>query len=303
MNLSPRQLKIFVSLAHSLNFSQTARAFCVTQPTMSKLIREIEAELGTRLFARTTRSVTLTREGQALLAVASRVSNEFEQGLTELAEVARSHTQRLSIAALPTLAAMLLPEPIRALREEAPKAFIRVHDVFNDTALDLLRSRKVDLALTGLDVMHKDLAYEEIMRERFVLLAPRGDARLAGLREWSVPALSALPLVAMPHGTSTRRFVETAFLRTGVPFRPAMELHNLESIGRFVGAGCGFSLLPLSGAELVMNGTLAIRALRGAPQRVIGIATRREADLPLLAGKVMEAVRRLARSRQRRSAG
>lgn len=298
MNLSPRQLKIFVSLAHSLNFSQTADAFCVTQPTMSKLIREIEEEIGARLFERTTRSVQLTPEGEALLEVATRVSNAFEQGITELEEVARHHAQRLSVAALPTLAAILLPPLVRKLREQTPNAFIRVHDVFTDTALDLLRARHADLALTGLDVIHKDLAYEEILRERFVLLSRREDARPGGLDEWSVPALDALPLIAMPQGTGTRRVVETAFLKKGVSFRPVMELRNLNAIGKFVKAGCGYSLLPLSGAELVMDDTLAITPLRGAPERTLGIATRREADLPALAEAMIVAVREAAWARQ-----
>ncbi|VFR33355.1 diguanylate cyclase/phosphodiesterase (GGDEF & EAL domains) with PAS/PAC sensor(s) [plant metagenome] len=298
MNLSPRQLKIFVSLAHSLNFSLTADAFCVTQPTMSKLIREIEEEVGARLFERTTRSVQLTPEGDALLEVATRVSNAFEQGITELEAVARHHAQRLSVAALPTLAAMLLPPLVRKLREQTPNAFIRVHDVFTDTALDLLRARHADLALTGLDIIHKDLAYEEILQERFVLLSRREDARPGGLDEWSVPALDALPLIAMPQGTGTRRVVETAFLKKGVTFRPVMELRNLNAIGKFVKAGCGHSLLPLSGAELVLDETLAITPLRGAPERTLGIATRREADLPALAQAMIVAVREAAWVRQ-----
>ncbi|SOE50835.1 Transcriptional regulators, LysR family [plant metagenome] len=300
MNLSPRQLKIFVSLAHSLNFSQTADAFCVTQPTMSKLIREIEEEVGARLFERTTRSVQLTPEGDALLEVATRVSNAFEQGITELEEVARNHAQRLSVAALPTLAAMLLPPLVRKLREQTPNAFIRVHDVFTDTALDLLRTRQADLALTGLDVIHKDLAYEEILQERFVLLSRREDARPGGLDAWSVPALDALPLIAMPQGTGTRRVVETAFLKKGVAFRPVMELRNLNAIGKFVKAGCGHSLLPLSGAELILDETLAITPLRGAPERTLGIATRREAGLPALAEAMIVAVREAAWVRQAR---
>lgn len=298
MNLSPRQLKIFVSLAHSLNFSLTADAFCVTQPTMSKLIREIEEEVGARLFERTTRSVQLTPEGDALLEVATRVSNAFEQGITELEAVARHHAQRLSVAALPTLAAMLLPPLVRRLREQTPNAFIRVHDVFTDTALDLLRARHADLALTGLDIIHKDLAYEEILQERFVLLSRREDARPGGLDEWSVPALDALPLIAMPQGTGTRRVVETAFLKKGVTFRPVMELRNLNAIGKFVKAGCGYSLLPLSGAELILDETLAITSLRGAPERTLGIATRREADLPALAQAMIVAVREAAWVRQ-----
>lgn len=295
MNLSPRQLRIFVSLAQSLNFSRTADQFCIAQPTLSKIVREIEEEVGVRLFERTTRSVRLTADGEALVGVASRVTQEFDSGVTEFEELARRRTQRLSIAALPTLAAMVLPAPVAALRAELPNAFVRVHDVFTDQALDLLRARKVDLALTGVDVVHTDLHYEEIVRERFVLLSSRQHPAARKIRAWSEEQIGALPLITMPRGTGTRRFVEAAFIGRGLPFRPCLELNNLTSIAKFVKAGCGVAVLPLSGAQLVLDDGLSITSPRGAPERSIGIVTRRDTELPLLAAKMVASIRQAAR--------
>ena len=296
MNLSPRQLKIFVSLAQSLNFSRTADQFCIAQPTLSKIVREFEEEIGVRLFERTTRSVKLTADGEALVAVASRVTQEFEVGITEFEELARRRTQRLSIAALPTLAATMLPTPIAALRAESPNAFIRIHDVFTDKALDLLRARKVDLALTGVDVVHKDLDYEEIVRERFVLLSSRHHFGARKIRVWSEEAIGALPIITMPHGTGTRQYIETAFISKGLSFRPCMELNNLTSIAKFVKAGCGVALLPLSGAQLALDDGLVITSPSGAPERSIGIVTLRDTELPQLAAKMVSSIRQAARA-------
>ena len=296
MNLSPRQLKIFVSLAQSLNFSRTAEQFCVAQPTLSKIVRELEAEIGVRLFERTTRSVKLTADGEALVAVASRVTQEFETGITEFEEVARRRTQRLSIAALPTLAATVLPSPIAALRAEWPNAFIRIHDVFTDQALDLLRARKVDLALTGVDVVHKDLDFEEIVRERFVLLSSRQHFGARKIRVWSEEAISTLPIITMPHGTGTRQYVEAAFISKGLSFRPCMELNNLTSIAKFVKAGCGVALLPLSSAQLALDDGLVITSPSGAPERSIGIVTLRDTELPELAANMVSSIRQAAKA-------
>ncbi len=296
MNLSPRQLRIFVALAQSLNFSRTADQFCVSQPTLSKLVRELEDELGVRLFERTTRRVKLTADGEALVGVASRVKDDFDIGITELEEVARRRTQRLSIAALPTLAAMLLPGVVAALRAEMPNALVRVHDVFTHQALDLLRARTVDLALTGLDVIHQDLDYAEIVREPFVALCAKRHPLPAGFDVWSEGALAGYPLISMPRGTGTRQHVDAAFLRNGLQFRPAFELHHLTSVARFVRAGCGIALLPLSGAQLVLGEGLVIRCLQGAPERSIGIVTRRDAELPLLASRVLCSLRQHAQA-------
>ena len=285
-----------MSLAQSLSFSRTAGHFCITQPTLSKLVRDIEDEVGVRLFERTTRSVKLTADGEALVGVATRVTQEFDTGVTEFEEMARRRTQRLSIAALPTLAAMVLPAPVAALRAEMPNAFVRIHDVFTDQALDLLRSRKVDIALTGVDVVHKDLDYEEIVRERFVLLSSRQHPGVQKIRVWSEEAIGALPVITMPRGTGTRQYVEAAFIGRGLAFRPCMELNNLTSIAKFVQAGCGVAVLPLSGAQLVLDEGLVITSPRGAPERSIGIVTRRDSELPLLAAKVLQSIRQSARA-------
>lgn len=289
MNLSPRQLRIFITLAHCLNFSRAANELHVTQPTLSKLVREIEQAMGVRLFERTTRTVKLTTHGEDLLGVARRVMEDYEAGLSEIGQRVRNRSQSLSIAALPTLAATLLPDLVAQLRAEVPHAIVRIHDVVTDEVLDLLRARRVDLALTGVEVMHKDLAYTEIFREPFALLAPRGWQ--PPCKAWSEAALAALPIISMPRGTGTRQLVETAFLRAGVPFRPQLELRDLNAIAQFVRAGCGIALLPRSAAQMVRTPKLALHPLAGGPERSIGIVTRREMELPALAAWMARAIR------------
>lgn len=295
MNLSPRQLRIFVSLAQSLNFSRSADQLCVSQPTLSKLVREIEAAMGVRLFERTTRSVKLTVDGEALLGVARRMTEDFQAGLTELEQMVRHRSHGLAIAALPTLAATLLPELVAQLQQEVPDAIVRIHDVVTDEALDLLRARRVDLALTSVDVVHKDLAYTELFREPFALLTRR-DVR-PPVTSWSEAAIAELPIISMPRGTGTRQLVEDAFLRAGAQFRPMLDLRDLNSIAQFVGAGCGMALLPRSAAQLVLTDRLAIRDIAGAPDRSVGIVTRREVELPVLAARMVRAIRRRAAAR------
>ena len=82
MHLSQRQLKIFVALSHSLSFSRCAELLHVTQPTLSKIVREIEETIGVPLFERTTRSVRLTPEGSRLLPIASRMIESSDACLT-----------------------------------------------------------------------------------------------------------------------------------------------------------------------------------------------------------------------------
>lgn len=280
---------MFVLLANSLSFSRTAEDLHVTQPTLSKLVKDLEETLHVRLFERNTRNVRLTRDGQALLEVAGRVVSQYEAGLQELEQIVRHRSNRVAIAALPTLAAALLPAIIAKLRRTAPAARISVHDLVTDEALKLLRDRRVDLALTGMSAVPDDLCYTELFSEPFVLL--HSPTLVPSTLTWDTARISAMPIISMPRGTGTRQLVEDAFLKDGVDFRPAFDLRDLNTIARFVQSGCGLALLPQSAAELFRIDDLRISPLAGGPRRSVGIVTRREGELPELAARVMQELR------------
>lgn len=267
MNITPRQLKIFVALAASLNFSRTASQLHITQPTLSKLLREIEETVGFRLFDRTTRSVSLTEDGAALLGTAVRMLEHYDQGIAEMSERAHRHAQRLSIAALPTLAAMFLPQAVARLQVSHPNAGIRIHDALSDEALRMLRAREVDMALTSLDPSSKDLVYQEILRDRFVLLVAK-TKRLPRILAWTEALFTDLPIITMPRGSSTRRYIDAAILSDQTLLRPVHEFRDTSIIGRFVKAGLGVALLPQLGAELLLSPEMKIIQIEGAPELV-----------------------------------
>jgi LysR family carnitine catabolism transcriptional activator len=184
-----------------------------------------------------------------------------------------------------------MPATVASLRAEMPNAVIKVHDVPPDTALELLRARKVDLAIAALSVTHKDLADEEIARDRFVLLSSKRSPLNMDTSVWSEAAVSSLQLISMRRGTSTRQYIDAAFMKKNLPFRPFLELNNLLTIARFVKAGCGVALMPELAARLVLDKDLFITTLAGAPERSIGLITRREDELPPLAATVMRSMR------------
>ncbi len=290
MNLSPRQLRIIVALAGNLNFGRTAAQFNVTQPTLSKLVQEIEQELGVRLFERTTRVVRLTPIGRELLTTASRLVDLYEGGLLEIEAQVRRRTRWLTLAALPSLSGVLIPEPIAILQREEPSLQLRVHDVVNDEAVELLRTRRVDLVLAGVDARHQDFDYCTLVREPYVMLCSARQPVKVGKR-WSVAALADLPFIANAHGAGARRQIASVFQREGYRFRPIIECRNLSSIANLVQAGCGVALLPVSGARLLHSPALKVVYFDGAPERNIGIITRKDEPLSAVASRFLELVR------------
>lgn len=275
MSLSPRELRIFVALANSLSFTSVAEQFFVTQPTMSKIVSDIEEKIGIKLFERTTRNVSLTSEGRDLLGIATKIVSDLDDGLAELNGAARLHNQKLNIAALPTLAARLLPPHITKLELSEKGLKIKIHDTYTEAAIDLLRTRQVDLAFLDLDVTHKDMNYKEILSEPYVLLTSKEHSNI-NYENCTLVSLSKLQIISMPKGTATRRQSEAAFFNHGLTFNPKLEFFHLTSIAEFVKAGAGVALLPLFGAKLIMQPELKIIHFKGAPTRTVGLVTRKD---------------------------
>ncbi|ETF00631.1 LysR family transcriptional regulator [Advenella kashmirensis W13003] len=271
MNLSPRHLHIFVTLADSLSFHKAADQLHMTQPTLSKLVRTIEESVGVRLFERSTRHVGLTRDGQALLEVARKVVSGYQTGLNNFEQMVRLRNQRMAIAALPTLAATLLPRLIRTLGKTNPQAQVQVFDLIANEAMELLYDRKVDIVLAARENTVDGLRFTKLFVEPFVLMH-RPDVAVP-LKRWDIEGLAALPIISMPEGTSTRAGVDQYFSERGATFTPAFALRDLNTISQFVRAGCGMALLPLSAARPFIKEDLRILTLKGAPNRQIGIFT------------------------------
>src|SRR5215217_2177325 len=97
MDFTSRQLRAFLLVAQHHNFTRAAEALGITPSGLSVLIRELEHQLGFRLFDRTTRHVSLTSHGNQLLAVARRSVEELDAAMSRIAETAREASHTLSV--------------------------------------------------------------------------------------------------------------------------------------------------------------------------------------------------------------
>ena len=284
-------------LAETLSFHRTAEMLHITQPTLSKLLKETEESLGIKLFERSTRMVRLSREGQDILETARRITALHAKGMQELEQRLRDRNNRVALAALPTLAASVIPQVIRNLTARDPRIRVEVFDPVANEALDLLRERRVDIAVTAKgDEGATDLVYEELFTEPFVLF--HSERMVPGVKEWSPAALSELPLISMPPGTSVRVLTERAFQEEGQPFNPVYSLRDLNTITRFVQGDCGVALLPESSIDGEVQRGIVKSMLVGALTRSVGMYVRREYQPSRLVGEALEELRRIGKDRQ-----
>jgi DNA-binding transcriptional LysR family regulator len=305
MNINLRQLRAFVSIGRLGSFTKAAEALHATQPALSAQIRELEEALGVMLFDRSTRSVTLTQAGEDLMPSVDRVLTDLASVVERARDVAKRNTGRVSVAALPSLAATLMPPLIARMRETHPGVAVVVRDALAERAIALLRAGEADLALTSAPPPDRELTFTPLFSDRMVAVLPRQHA-LARAKHVRLAELLDSPLVLMDRDSSVRRIVDKACASIGRLAAPAYEAAFMATAIGLVRAGLGATLLPSSASELLAAGDLVIRDL-DAPriERELGIVKqRRRAYSPAaeaLAAMLAASVRRPA-SRSRASA-
>src|SRR4051812_43267918 len=148
MNVSLRQLRAFLAVAGHRHFRRAADSLHLTQPAVSRLIADLEGELDVRLFDRSTREVVPTDAGRYLEQAVSRVLDELDGVLSHARAQADPIRGRVRIAAVPTLAAGIVPPCIARCAVAHPSLTIILRDQNQAGVLDAVRGGEVDFGLT-----------------------------------------------------------------------------------------------------------------------------------------------------------
>jgi LysR family carnitine catabolism transcriptional activator len=284
-------LRLFVRVATTLSFSETARMKNVSQPALSRTIQQLEAELGVKLFDRDTRNVTLTPAGAQLLPIAERLLHDFDLAFSDLALAFSGQRGRVTVGAMPSIAAGVLPGIIARFSQERPHVEVRVQDDLSDRLIRMLEERRIDFAITNRPIAER-LQFEPLISDDFVFVCPRGhplDAR--GPISWA--DLETTPFIAMAPESSVRRLTDTAFAQAGVSIRPLYECAHLATVGGLLGAGLGVSALPATTLDLIhANGCVSRPLVHPKMTRTIGFVTLEAQSQSPLGEAFMAAVRR-----------
>ena len=274
INCSLREIAVYLSLAETLSFRRTAEQMHLSQPAVSGVITRLELSLGAKLFERSTRTVRLTDSGQALLVHARSLHAHAEAASAAVRDVVELRTGRVRIAALPSLAATVVPAVFAHFAAEHPGVGLDLLDTLSGASFELVRAGQVDFALTAQNPAYADLRYAALASDPFVLLLPVGHplAAVDVPLPWS--EVVALTHISMPVQTSVRQYAAQALLRLGHRFEPRYEVEHLASINAMVAAGLGVAALPEL-AALVASGTAVVQRRLVGPEvhRPIGLVT------------------------------
>jgi len=172
-----RHLRYFVAVAEAENVSRAALKLHVSQPPLSRQIRDLEDELGFLLLKRTAKSVSLTEAGRTFLNEARAVLQRADEGVKKARAVATAGETDLHVGYSPTPFAEILPKTLRGFQRAMPKVHVRLHDWSNKTILDGVRDGRLQLGLITrspkTSALH-DVRFEELLRQRVcVAVAPQ----------------------------------------------------------------------------------------------------------------------------------
>ncbi|MEL7981778.1 LysR substrate-binding domain-containing protein [Vreelandella titanicae] len=254
MNPSIQQLRVFVAVAHSRSLAEASERVHLSQPAISIALRKLEENVGGALFARTTRQLALTPEGEAFLPVAVRLLNDWNEAFEDLNDQFSKQRGKITVAALPTLAAGLFPRVIKLFHEAYPRINLSLHDVLADQINQMVREGRADLGLSVPPSDADDLTFEPVLEDSYVVVCPCGHPLLAqSAVAWS--QLAAYPFIGINRLSSSRQDIDRIMQSVGERLDILCDARQIATVGRMVAAGLGISVLPsLSFRQIAADG-------------------------------------------------
>ena len=271
-----RPLRAFCQAARLGSVSRAAEALFLSQPAVTLQLQALERDMGTRLFERIGRRLSLTREGAALYELA----RPLVEGMDGLEGEFRNRLKglqggELHVAAGSSTILYLLPPLVQAFKLAHPEVQLVLHNVTGLDGLGLLRSDAVDLAVGSMLEVPTDLSYAPVYSFDPMLIMAKGHP-LAAKNPLRLEDLSPHGLILPPKRLTTWRLVDLVFQQRRVPYTVALEVGGWEVIKQYVAMGLGISIVTgicLTDAD---RGKLEARNLREYfPPRSYGVVVRK----------------------------
>jgi DNA-binding transcriptional LysR family regulator len=279
MNISTRELRAFIALADQKHFTRAAEQCFLSQSAFSALIQGLEAELGARLFERSTRRVDLTAEGRVFEESARRLLAEFTLARDELKDHVEKRKGRVALAALPSLVAGWLPVILKEFRDRYPGVAIELADTLSDECLDLVRRGRADFALCAAGTEMAGLKAEPLCADEFYVVMHK-DHPLARKKSLAAADLVQHPFIHLSRTSSVRQLLDTATHPARI--NGIIEVAHLASVASLVANNIGISVIPFLALFQFALPNLVVRPLK-QPKIVRTIYIVRQGDKQLSA--------------------
>ncbi|MFT5664494.1 MAG: DNA-binding transcriptional LysR family regulator [Gammaproteobacteria bacterium] len=277
------QINAFLIIAELESFSLAAERLHITQPAVSKRIRQLEQSMKTSLFDRIGKRSILTPNGLAFLPHAERILHEVNTYRSSLDGQNDKPSGTLALATSHHIGLHRLPQILRDFKIKFPQVDLDLHFMDSEDACVAVANNEIELAIVTLpENVDAKLNLEPVWIDTLqIVLAP--DHPLANNEHIDKLKLLDYPAILPSMGTFTRRIINNYFSTSKDQMKIILETNYLETIKVMVSANLGWSMLPTSMLdETVVGKPLNSSGINGLEiQRVLGIVTRQNRTLSL----------------------
>lgn len=244
--MDTQALAAFVGVADVASFTAAAERLHLSQPAVSKRLKALEMQIGSALFDRVGRAITLTDAGRALLPHARRVLDELEDARRALSTLDDHVGGRLSIGTSHHIGLRRLPPVLRAYTQQFPDVDLDIHFMDSEIACEAVLAGRLELGIVTLPTQPLPrLCQHRVWPDPLAVVVAPGHP-LAASRRPRLGDLAAYPAVLPDAATYTHRIVTQALLTHGLSPRIRLATNYLETLKMLVVIGLGWSVLPES---------------------------------------------------------
>jgi DNA-binding transcriptional LysR family regulator len=247
MNLSLRQLRVFLGVAEASSFTKTAQRLHLSQAALSAIIRELETQLQCRLLDRTTRSVTLTEAGRMFLPTATHIVATIENAALELRKIGREELRLLRVGVMPHIAVSLMPAVLSRFAAQYPQVRVELIDSTPAELLRMVEDGALDAAFGPFFAKESGIDRLPIFTSQLMLATADTDTH-----DWpdfdqvdeTWRAMQGVPLICFSDATPIQRMVEENLGKVAVTTGKRTVVGHLETAIAMAEAGFGVAIVP-----------------------------------------------------------
>ncbi len=272
-------LQAFVSIAERGSFHAAAAHLNLSQTALSHRVRKLEELLAAPLFLRTTRQVTLTPAGAALLPRARKIFEDLGAAIGEMRAAAGEKHERITLGCLPTVAVHMLPDVLAAFAREWPEVSVKVLDSSATEIAERVQAGDAEFGVTIVAANRWNLELDPVAREPFVLVCHRR-MKIAEAASLTWAQLQGVPLVRISAETGNRILIDDALGAKRETLTWRYEVQRVTTAVSLARSGVAAVIVPQLAYDVAETDELTAIPLRGPTvTRTLGIVTRKGALL------------------------
>jgi len=283
-----KQVKAFLSVAESLSFAQAANQLHLSQPALSLAIKGLEEALGGKLLTRTTRTIALTPEGDALVPIAKRLLAQWQDAEDEMKQRFALQLGKISIAAMPSFAGSLLPKAIQQYHQRFPNIQVAIDDVLSDIVVERVANNSVELGVTFEPQHSEGLTFYPLYNDEFIAILPKQHP-LASQQEVTWTTLLQHNFITLQRPSSVRKMIENTLKDANIDLTVAFDAHQLTTVIRMVSEGMGVAVVPATCRQQIREQSVVERAITSPSiERTVGVICKPRSMLSIAAAAMLD---------------